>query len=468
MATARGSLTRIWGIASLTARTAMRSRLFVSLAVVLLVVVIGLPLTLKGDGTPAGRVMVLLNYTLGLAGLLLAIVTLWTSCGAVAQEVEDKHIQLILSKPVRPAHVWLGKWLGILLLNAALLLLAGSAVFLQVRWYTASRLTADQRQELQASVLVARRAWPIAAGSIEDEVNARYRSVEEHGELPAGVTSQRLRAEIRKQVVAEKTVIAPGHARSWSLPLPRYDRITPDTPLTLRYRLSSTGHARHTADGAWRISTESGPVVVEVTAREMRPGTHQLSLPNAPLLEHIREGRTLVIELVNTSTKTSQPMVLDPHDPVSLLATEGSFEGNLARALFVMLCYMALIAALGLAAGSGLSFPVATFVASAMLMMSLMVHYFTLTTAETGGHDHHGHELELTVWGQVSEQIIEHLDRAIAPILDFGPLNMVSDGILVSWRFVAGAAAILGLGYPALCWIVSAWLLHRREVALPR
>jgi len=466
----RGTCRRITGIAWLTVRTAMRSRLFISLVIVLAVVVIGLPMTLKGDGTPAGHVRVLLYYTLGLAGFLLALVTLWTSCGAVAQEVEEKHIQLVLSKPVRPSHIWFGKWLGILFLNATLLVMSGTAVLLQVHWYTALQLGSDEQQRLKESVLVGRRAWRTAPDFVEDEVDARYSAIEEHGGPTEAAAIRSLRQEIRKQVIAEQTVVAPGRARNWTLAVPRYRRITQDTPLTLRYRLSSTGHARHTSDGVWRIGTQSEPRLIEVPAEEMRPGAHELSLPTAPLLEHIRRGCTLVVELQNTSTQTTQPMVLDPHDPVRLLAAEGSFAANLARALLVILCYMALIAALGLAAGSGLSFPVASFVASALLVMALMVHYFTSASADDGGcrhHHEHGQECEPSAWEQTSERIIKHADKAVAPILGYGPLGMLSDGILVSWRFVGGAAGILGLGYPALCWLLSAWLLHRREVALP-
>lgn len=72
-------MTKIAAIALLAFKTAVRSKLFVSLMVVLALTVIGLPLTVKGDGTLAGDITILLQYTLGLAAIILGSVVLWSA-----------------------------------------------------------------------------------------------------------------------------------------------------------------------------------------------------------------------------------------------------------------------------------------------------------------------------------------------------------------------------------------------------
>ena len=116
---------RIIAIALIAARSAVRSRLFLLLMLILLVTVIGLPLSIKGDGTVAGRIGLVVYYTLALSAVVLGAATLWTSCAAVSLEIEEKQIHLVMTKPVRGYQVWLGKWLGLVAMNTVLLLVVG-------------------------------------------------------------------------------------------------------------------------------------------------------------------------------------------------------------------------------------------------------------------------------------------------------------------------------------------------------
>jgi hypothetical protein len=58
-------------------------------------------------------------------------------------------------------------------------------------------------------------------------------------------------------------------------------------------------------------------------------------------------------------------------DGMEVLYPEGGFALNFARGLGIIFCWMALLAALGLAAASFLSFPVAAFFSLAMLVVVL-------------------------------------------------------------------------------------------------
>jgi len=467
-----GFLIRVGGMARLTFRSAVRSRLVLTLALVLLAVVAGLPATLKGDGTPAGGARVILHYTLGLAALVLGVVTLWTACGAIAEEVERKHIQLLVSKPVRPAEIWLGKWLGILCMDALFLGAAGLAVYAQAARYAAA-LPPAARQGLRQEVLAARRAWRPAADPVEETVDAAYRSLAARRALPPNVPARETRAELRKQALARFTVVPPGTARVWDLPASRRVRVpAAGTPLTLRYRLVSTGPGRFAAAGVWRIGTAENPALAEEAARIMRAGTHDLTFPAGALARAAGEGRALRIEFRNGDAETSAAVVFDPEEPVRILAPGGSFGGNCARTVLVLLCVMALVAAVGLAASSALSFPVATFAAAAAIAAALMIRYFAAAAAEpeAGRVHRHGHAQATdgqSAWLRAGERVIPALDVLVAPATRFAPLGRFADGVLVSWGFLGGAAGVLGVGYPALLALLSIGVLRRREVALP-
>src|SRR5579872_4438638 len=146
---------RIIAIARLTWKAAFRYRLFWVMTVLLVVSVVGLPLVIKGDGTAQGLTQVLITYTLGATATLLGFFTLWFSCGTLARDIEESQMQTVCVKPIGRWQVWLGKWLGIMALNAMLLAIAGSLDFALLQ-YRAGQLSADQQKILRDQVFIAR------------------------------------------------------------------------------------------------------------------------------------------------------------------------------------------------------------------------------------------------------------------------------------------------------------------------
>src|SRR5271154_216767 len=127
-------MNKILTIAGLTWKSAFRYRLFWIMAVLLVAAVVGLPLMLKDDGSAKGLTQILLTYTLTAVTALLGLATLWLSCGTLARDVEECQLQMVTVKPISRWQVWLGKWLGILGLNALLLTLSGAAIFILLGW----------------------------------------------------------------------------------------------------------------------------------------------------------------------------------------------------------------------------------------------------------------------------------------------------------------------------------------------
>src|SRR5260221_5595164 len=120
---------RLFAIAALTWKAAFRFRLFLVLAVLLLLSVIGLPILIKDDGTARGFTQILLTYTLTTITALLGLSTLWLACGTLARDIEECQMQVVATKPIARWQIWTGKWLGIMSLNAALLSLSSGCVF---------------------------------------------------------------------------------------------------------------------------------------------------------------------------------------------------------------------------------------------------------------------------------------------------------------------------------------------------
>src|SRR5689334_1841467 len=138
---------RLFAICWLTWKAALRFRLFIVVAGLLLASVVLLPLLIKDDGTARGFTQILLTYTLTTISALLGLSTLWLACGTLARDIEECQMQVVAVKPIARWQIWLGKWLGIVSLNAALLALAGVSIFALLQW-RASRLPVEVQKVL--------------------------------------------------------------------------------------------------------------------------------------------------------------------------------------------------------------------------------------------------------------------------------------------------------------------------------
>src|SRR5208337_1230446 len=148
---------RLLAIAWLTWKAAFRFRLFLVIAVLLLAAVVGLPVLIKDDGTARGFTQILLTYTLSVITALLGLSTLWLACGTLARDIEECQMQVVATKPIARWQIWLGKWIGIMSLNAALLALSGACVYGLLEW-RADKLPLAEQKVLREQVLVARGA----------------------------------------------------------------------------------------------------------------------------------------------------------------------------------------------------------------------------------------------------------------------------------------------------------------------
>src|SRR5260221_11048429 len=100
---------RILAISWLTWKAALRFKLFLVIAVLLILAVVGLPMVIKDDGTARGVTQIIFNYTLSASTVLLGLSPLRLSCGTLARDIEECQFQAGAPKPIRHWPNCLGK-----------------------------------------------------------------------------------------------------------------------------------------------------------------------------------------------------------------------------------------------------------------------------------------------------------------------------------------------------------------------
>src|SRR4029453_17179065 len=174
---------RCLAIAFLTWKAAFRFRLFWVLAALLLMSVVLLPLFIKDDGTARGFTQILLTYTLSVITALLGLATLWLAWGILARDIEGCQLQMVAVKPIPRWQIWLGKWLGLVFLNLALLALAGASVY-GLLHYRASRLPSREQEILRREIMVARGSLKPPQPNIETEVERLFQQRLQQTRIP--------------------------------------------------------------------------------------------------------------------------------------------------------------------------------------------------------------------------------------------------------------------------------------------
>src|SRR5215204_1909349 len=202
--TNRSSMQRCLAIAFLTWKAAFRFRLFWVLAILLLGSVVVLPLLIKDDGTARGFTQILLTYTLAVITSLLGVATLWLACGILAKDIEECQLQMVAVKPIPRWQIWLGKWLGLMMLNLALLFLSGASVYVLLQW-RAGRLPPQQQQVLRKEILVARGSLTPPPPDIERDVQRIFEQRVQAAAVPPADHAA-LRKQLRELVQAAHQV----------------------------------------------------------------------------------------------------------------------------------------------------------------------------------------------------------------------------------------------------------------------
>ncbi len=472
------------------------SLLFIALLVFLLV---SLPFLLDEQQPLRFRVQTFLQYSSAGAFWVLALLTALFSVATVAFEQRDRVIWQTMTKPVSPARYILGKWLGICALNAALLIVAAAGIFLFTQYLRAQpavgearafvsadnpNAVAEDRRLLESQVLVARKSSFISIYSafspedVEREAEARY---QEHINSVEGVATFRsARAVFRKQVLDEflqrHRSIVPGEVREFIFEGLSEAREA-GRPLTFRYSFHAGSNNPATL---FRVTFVVGNLIAFTRQASIKTA-QTITLPDdllpadltleqrdaerrRVLKDIIDEQGRLSLQVVNGDPRLNLPNqypMTFPPDGLRMLYAAGPYESNFLRVALILWCKLALIAAIGVAAGSFLAFPVASlctlavlFILESSAFLRDSLEYYEVVTDQ--GFDVVAFGARLIA---VPISILVGWYGRLRPTAD------LADGILVPWAALAQAAMLLFA--VAASALTLGWLVFRkRELAI--
>ncbi len=450
---------RITAVASVTLQATYRFRLFPALLVFLLLTVVVLPLIIKDDGTARGLTQILLTYTLGISVSLLGFSTLWLACGVLARDIEDCTIQTLAVKPIARWEIWIGKWLGILTLNAILLGFTGACVYFSVL-YRAAKLPDEQKLVLKNQILVGRGSVKAPIPDLTKEIE---QTLQERLKEPSVAAMDRafVKQQVEEMVKGREQYVPPLMGKRWDLDFGALKNLVKGRQMQVRLKFNKGMLTQITSFPVMlQVGPPGDPRMIRVETAVADDSFHEIPV-GTDLLDD--QGH-LNVEFYNMSPI---PLMVPLDEGIEVLYYESGFGVNFCRGLIIVFLWLALLAALGLAAASYLSFPVAAFFSLAMLVVALSSGVMESVVRE-GTVTGVNHETGQAV-GSLVDLVIVPLFRlmlqGIKLVKEFSPIDSLSSGRSVSWWQLLRAFGQIGLLATGMLSLIGVGLFYRRELA---
>ena len=496
----------IWAVTRQTFIECVRTRIFAAFMILLGACVVTLALTAEGDGSLKGRIQTFLAYSTAATQLLLAMVTIFMATGIVAGDVRRKTIFTVASKPLRRSQYVLGRWLGIVALNAVLLaatlaMVYGLAQHLRRQpTRTETDLAAGKRRTtrvdmdrvaVESGIFTARARHKPDPIDLTDHVKNRFEQLKQDKGGEDGLIRERLEREIRlerakdptasidlgrvermlrnqsaRQAILEQIqveirdqkledllLVSPGRGLSVTfsgIDLPEGFK----EMIQLHYRLRPMiDPASRTLQSEWQFHhpTRPFPPVYRTDSSEAAS-----SFELTPLA--VTDDGKLLVHYINLPENRSQVKLR--LEEFTLMYRLGSFGANVIRAGMLMLLRLMFLAGAGVLFGSFHSFPVACVVSMMVLSLGMMSGFITDATAmpffastPVSTYDYFTHYLSKSV---------------LFLVPDFSassPVDFLVDGAYIPWRLVGRVASTGAGAHTLLALVVGCLIFWRRELA---
>ncbi len=366
----------IWAVANNTIKQALRMKIAVVFIILLLVLLPVLGASATGDETIKGRLQTFVSYGFSLTSFLLCILTITISIYTVTNDIKEKQIFTIVTKPIRRMEYLTGKLLGVILLNVILLSIFSGIIY-SIALYMPKfyKATESELEQVNNEFFTARASIPIPQEDFTEQANERYQKMKESGDIPDNMSRAEAIKEINNilQVLSRSADV--GSTLEWEFEnvKPLSDSIfirfkfesleeTPDARIYSRWMVGEP-HSVRTGEAG------STPVYVN-DFRHLADNFYEIEIPS----EVIPESGKLAVVFYNYPLNNT--VVIFPKDGMEVLFKAESFTSNFIKSAVLVLSRIVFLGCLGILASTFLSFPVAILLCLVLFVTASFSSFF--------------------------------------------------------------------------------------------
>jgi hypothetical protein len=452
----------IWAVAINTLKQAVRMKIAVVFIILLIVLLPAMGVSMTGDGTLKGRLQTFVSYGFSLTSFLLSLLTIVVSVYSLTSDIQQRQIYTVLTKPIRRFQLLLGKLLGIILLDVALLVLF-SAVIYAVIIYTPKFYRASQAERAQADneFFTARAGLIPPEVDVKQEVDDTYKRLEETGQLPLGVSDNKVSREnyiegLTQSIKLGKRAVAVGHELVWEFN--NVKPLGPNQSLFIRFKYDvSVNPPDLQVFGKWfagddrqlKYGAKVQTPIYTFDRKDLIRTFYEIEVP----ADSVAEDGYLAVGFFNVPLNNTV-VIFPPEDGLEVLYKADTFTANFLKAVLLILFRLIFLACLGILASTFLSFPVA--------ILFCLAIFFTGTISGfcLESFDYLSRNLS-SVYSYTVRPIVQLL-----PQFDkFSPAKFLVPARLLSWSLLAKVVFSLICIKAVLLWLAALLIFSYKEIA---
>ncbi len=448
----------IWAVATNTIKQALRMKVAVVFTILLIVLLVVMGVSITGDGTLKGRLQTFVSYGLSLTSLLLCLLTIIVSIYSVTNDIDQRQIYTVVTKPIRRFQFLLGKLLGVILLDVALLGLF-SAIIYAITIYTPQFSNAPEIERLQADneFYTARASIMPPEADVTKEVDEAYSQLEKSGQLPENMSRDEIIAELTSRKKLAKRAAAVGYELIWE-----FDNVKPLDPnesLFIRFKYDvavtppdSQVYSRWLAGDYRQIKygTKIENPIYTFDRKDPVRTFREIEVP----ADAVAKDNYLAVGFLNDPRFNNTSVIFPLEDGLEVLYKADTFTGNFMRAVLLILFRLIFLACLGILTSTFLSFPVA--------ILLCLVLFFTASFSA----------FVIESFDYLSESIsvfysytLKWMIRLLPQFDKFNPTKFLVPARLLGWSLLAECAALMVCIKGLLLLVFALMIFSYREIA---
>lgn len=468
-------------VAHTVVREASRSRLSLVFIVFLLIALPLIPVVfLDKDGPLRYQVQSFISWSMNATYIVAACLTLVLSCATVAFEIRDRQIWQLVSKPMSRFNYLIGKWIGIVGVNAVLLTIAGLSIFMYIQYLRSQPVAPGLEGQLDAvqlrdAVLTARKsARPtydqLTEEQLRERVDQELRRNPEYAMIdqPSPELRRSIRQRIQQTYAAQQRGVPPQQARTYTFEGlgEAKDR---SASLTLRYRFHILEDSTHTNYPARFFFNEDPNLSLD--RRYVPTMSHDLIIgPN--LIQDDGTLKVTVANLYQAPPNSPYGTLNFEADDFELLYQVASFESNFIRAMLITLTKLSFLSVLGILFATFLSFPVACLASFTVFLGGSLAPFLHMSLQEFMIPPIF--DMESFTAAQLLEYIFKQIVRAVGYAIvftmggygEYKPTQELVQGRYIPWLHVLWSFLRLGVIWSCIALVVGYLIMRSRELAI--
>jgi hypothetical protein len=315
---------------------------------------------------------------------------------------------------------------------------------------------------IRNEVFVARGSFKEPVPDFEPDVERIMQERLRKSPALAAMPKDFVRKEVQKEVKGSLERVPPGYMRQWTIDLGRTAASLRDQPLFLRVKFFAVDASPSgTYLGLWEAGPEQSPNRWQNIRSQAAETFHEF-----PIASNLFDSKGMLsVRFINQNETT---LMFPLEDGFEVLYRAGGFGANYTRGIAIVFCWLGLLAAVGLAAASFLSFPVAAFFSVAVLILAFstntMVQVIEQGTIRAVDNET-GQVAEANLFDHATVGFFKGMLATVKLVRDFSPIDSLSTGRKISWGQLSRAFGQVILLAGGLFMAIGIATFTRRELA---